>query len=208
MGEPKGLVVFEGRPWIETQLDALAGRRVVVVLGQDRARYLEALPALGPLVVANPDPDRGPFSSLQVGLGLVAPGPAFVLPVDVPAPSPSVWASLEDALRPDADAVLPVFDGRGGHPVLLAASFIPLLLSRDPSSRLDRELAAARAVRVPVDDPRVRLNLNAPEDWGKLRRIHAVPGQGLTRPCCSGPLAPRALITGRPATSYPSMKGK
>jgi len=178
MGEPKGLVVFAGRPWIEAQLAALGGRRAVVVLGHDRRRYLEAIPDLPARaeVVVNPDPDRGPFSSLQVGLAAVGASPpaaAFVLPVDVPAASAAVWDALEEALGPGLDAVIPVFEGRGGHPVLLAPPFIAHLCRRDPASpdaRLDVELRSAKARMVPTGDPRVRLNLNAPEDWGKLAK--------------------------------------
>jgi len=176
MGEPKGLVLFAGRPWIETQLAALDGRRVTVVLGHDGPRYLEAIPDLAKRteVVVNPDPDRGPFSSLQVGLAAVsgsAEGSIFVLPVDVPAASAAVWRALEEALGPELDAAIPIFEGRGGHPVLLAPPFIARLCGRDPASpdaRLDLELRSCRARRVPTDDPRVRMNLNAPEDWGKL----------------------------------------
>jgi CTP:molybdopterin cytidylyltransferase MocA len=180
MGEPKGLVLVDGRPWIARQLDALGGRRAIVVLGHDRDRYLELLLGLGRSVdlVTNPDPDRGPFSSLQEGLLAVEPGrPAFVLPVDVPAAAPPVWIALETALGEapgDADAVVPVFEGRGGHPVLLGSAFVGRLLARpDPAAgRLDEELRAlaegGRLARVPVDDPRVRLNLNAPGDWGKV----------------------------------------
>ena len=176
MGEPKGLVAFEGHPWIEAQLATLGGRRVVVVLGHDRRRYLEAIPGLAARaeVVVNPDPDRGPFSSLQVGLAAVStspPVPAFVLPVDVPAASAPVWDALEEALGPGLDAAIPVFEGRGGHPVLLAPSFIARLMSQDPASpeaRLDVALRSAKVERVPTSDPHVRLNLNAPEDWGKL----------------------------------------
>jgi len=176
MGEPKGLVLFRGRPWIESQLAALDGRRVAVVLGHDGPRYLEAIPDLPNRaeLVVNPDPDRGPFSSLQVGLAAVSAstaGPAFVLPVDVPAASVGVWQALEQALDPELDAAIPVFEGRGGHPVLLAPPFIARLCAQDPASpeaRLDLALRSAKARRVPTDDPRVRMNLNAPEDWGKL----------------------------------------
>ena len=181
MGEPKGLVLFGGRPWLVTQLSALDGRRVVLVLGHDRARYLEAIPGLAARVdvVVNPDPDRGPFSSLQAGLQRLGEGSdpraAFVLPVDVPAPSVAVWEALEAALVPgdELDAVVPLFEGRGGHPVLLAPPFQAHLLRRDPASaeaRLDVALRAAHIRNVPVVDPRVRLNLNAPEDWGKLEK--------------------------------------
>jgi molybdenum cofactor cytidylyltransferase len=183
MGQPKGLVVHAGRPWLEAQLDALRGRRVVVVLGYDAPRYLQAIPDLPARaeVVVNPDPDRGPFSSLQVGLAAFGPspaGPVFVLPVDVPAPSATVWDALEAALASAGgslatclDAVIPSHEGRGGHPVLLAPPFIARLCRRDPASpdaRLDVALRSAETLHVPVGDARVRLNLNAPEDWGKL----------------------------------------
>jgi CTP:molybdopterin cytidylyltransferase MocA len=177
MGEPKGLVAFEGRPWIEAQLAALGQRRVVVVLGHDHGRYLEAIPDLAKRaeVVVNPDPDRGPFSSLQVGLAALGasgpPAPAFVLPVDAPAASPAVWRALEEALGPELDAAIPAFQGHGGHPVLLAAPFMARLGRLDPASpeaRLDVALRSAKALLVETGDPRVRMNLNAPEDWGKL----------------------------------------
>ncbi len=180
MGEPKGLVDFGGRPWMVSQLDALdrAGVRAVLVLGADRERYLQALPGLSRRahLAFNDDPDRGPFSSLLCGLAALAntPGqPCFVLPVDVPAASPAVWGALAAALvaNPGADAAVPELDGRGGHPVLLSPSTVARLLARPATSRLDVELAALPGVlRVPVKDAAVRLNLNAPQDWGKLER--------------------------------------
>ena len=178
MGEPKGLVVVKGRRWVEHQIEAIGrtgDRRVLLVLGHDQPAYEQALPQLDRLaeVVLNPDPDRGPFSSLQCGLAQVAPGTAvFVLPIDVPAPSPDVWTALLGALTAGGEAAVPVHEGGGGHPVLLAAPLVLRLLSRPPESRLDAELVelstAKGVVRVPVSDPRIRLNLNAPEDWGKL----------------------------------------
>jgi molybdenum cofactor cytidylyltransferase len=176
MGEPKGLVAFRGRPWLLHQIDAIerAGGRALLVLGADRARYLEALPDLLHRVrlACNDDPDRGPFSSLQCGLAAIAQGAAtFVLPVDVPAASPAVWDALRDALvaAARADAALPELEGRGGHPVLLAPRTMARLQSRPATSRLDVELTALPLViRVPVTDPAIRLNLNEPSDWGKL----------------------------------------
>jgi CTP:molybdopterin cytidylyltransferase MocA len=180
LGMAKGLVVVEGVRWIVRQLEALGGRRAVVVLSHDRERYLSEVPDL-PLratIAVNPDPERGPFSSLQVGLAALAPAPApapalapvFVLPVDVPAAAPAVWDALEEALAgAAAHAAVPEHEGRGGHPVLLAASFAAEILARPAGSRLDEELRRRGPVlRVPVGDPRVRLNLNAAEDWGKV----------------------------------------
>jgi CTP:molybdopterin cytidylyltransferase MocA len=187
MGQPKGLVQVAGRHWIDHQLRSLEGRRVIVVLGDDRERYLAEVPSLAQRVViaVNPAPERGPFSSLQAGLACVTPEtPAFVLPVDVPAASPPVWSLLEQALTRAWAAAIPTYgdDDRGGHPVLLSSRFLATLLGRPATGRLDHELASVQGgegrdpgtaqaqgvVRVPVGDPLVRLNLNAPEDWAKL----------------------------------------
>lgn len=176
VGEPKGLLIVEGRRWLDLQLDGVEAAgvaRVAVVLGRDGDLYRAALPTLGEraLVVDNPEPDRGPFSSLQCALGALATreGPIFVLPVDVPAAAPGAWGALERALTtaPEADAAVP--EG-GGHPVLLAPGLVPRLRAAPATSRLDHELARSRVVRVPTADPRVRLNLNHLEDWRKLER--------------------------------------
>lgn len=174
MGEPKGLWAIGGKPWLEHQLDALdeLGAEAVLVLGFDRQRYLESLPELEDRasVVVNPAPEHGPFSSLQCGLR-VSGAPAFVLPVDVPVPVADVWQALHRALTERFDAAVPVHEGRGGHPVLLAPALVTHVLGLPADSRLDhvlREWDAERIARIPVLDRRVRLNLNAPEDWGKL----------------------------------------
>ncbi len=195
MGQPKGLVVVDGRAWIERQLasfDACGGRRAIVVLGRARDEYAAALPwvdvAMSSVaivglvrvsVVVNDDPDRGPFSSLQIGARAALnesppPSAAFVLPVDVPAPDASVWRAL--ALGVDsADAAVPVFEGRGGHPVLCSATLLRDVLATPldaPDARLDVLLRARTAVRrIDVSDARILANFNLPSDWpGALRR--------------------------------------
>jgi CTP:molybdopterin cytidylyltransferase MocA len=69
------------------------------------------------------------------------------------------------------DAAVPIHEGLGGHPVLLSPALVTHVLGLPADSRLDhvlREWDGSRITRVPVLDRRVRLNLNAPEDWGKL----------------------------------------
>jgi CTP:molybdopterin cytidylyltransferase MocA len=175
MGEPKGLWAIGGKPWLEHQLDAIEalGAEAVLVLGFDRQRYLQALPSLEDhaAVVVNGAPEHGPFSSLQCGLR-VSGSPAFVLPVDVPVPVTDVWQALYKAqTQSGVDAAIPVHEGMGGHPVLLSPALVTHVLGLPVDSRLDhvlREWDSARIARIPVLDRRVRLNLNAPEDWGKL----------------------------------------
>ena len=88
-GMPKGLIEVGGRPWVECQIEALrrAGiSKIIVVLGHHQEAYEPVLRGRGVTIAVNPDPERGPFSSLQSGLGSLDAGAvaAWVLPVDVP----------------------------------------------------------------------------------------------------------------------------
>lgn len=188
MGMPKALLA-SGR-WLDEQLEALACAgvsRVVLVLGHALGEQLAALPwierhlgractraGLSLRVVVNPQPGRGPFSSLQVGLS-AADGPAlgaFVLPIDTACPEGSVFAALADAMGPGVDAATPSFRGRGGHPVLLGGPLASRVLAASPDGRLDRMLRAlpvGRRVRVPVRDPRVLTDLDTPTELAAHR---------------------------------------
>jgi CTP:molybdopterin cytidylyltransferase MocA len=119
--------------------------------------------------VVNPNPERGPFSSLQVGLAGLA-GPLFAGPLDCPVAP--ILAALLQGLTPEDEAVVPTFSGRGGHPVLLGADLRTRLLELDaaaPDTRLDEQLRQARTRRLEVADFRVALNLNRPEEWERFR---------------------------------------
>jgi CTP:molybdopterin cytidylyltransferase MocA len=176
MGVPKGLVRTGARLWIEHQLDVtnrVGAGKTILVLGAEHERYTAEIADLEAraFVAINPAPERGPFASLQCGLAHVAGDePTFVLPIDVPAPAEHVWASLRAALDPAIDATVPVHEGRGGHPVLLSPGLVHRLLRLDTETRLDFELRSCAVVRVPVDDARVRCNLNTVEDWDDFAR--------------------------------------
>ncbi len=176
-GAPKGLQSINGKLFIEWQLErfrAAGGLRTVVVLGFAHEEYQRRLaPSLADFVV-NPAPERGAFSSLLTGLETAASGPGdafFVLPIDVPSPSPEVWAALAAPACGDFDVVQPVHAGRGGHPVRLSPAFgarLRQLDVADPDSRLDRQIQSLPRMRVfrhEVADPSIVANLNTLEAW-------------------------------------------
>jgi CTP:molybdopterin cytidylyltransferase MocA len=178
MGMPKGLMPSGGTTWLERQIErfrALGGGRIVIVLGYEQEKYFKAIPWLrsgedpGVSVVANLDPDHGPFTSILAGArGL--DDSLFILPIDVPVPARAVWVSLSQALSGSVQAVVPSFEGRGGHPVLLSGTFLHrlTLVSVDsPDARLDRQIAnlpEAARVLVPVRDPAILRNMNTLSD--------------------------------------------
>lgn len=171
MGQPKGLVTLGDHIWLQLVVqDARASgvvSRIIVVTGSDSAAYAQAIAAhrIDVEQVVNPDPARGPFSSLQVGLGAAltaGESDVFVLPIDVPPAGSSVWERLYEAVGHEAAAV-PSVEERGGHPVALSGKLATQITAMDPSGRLDHVLKQAKATRVYVGDARVCMNLNTPE---------------------------------------------
>ncbi|MBI5605133.1 MAG: NTP transferase domain-containing protein [Deltaproteobacteria bacterium] len=171
---------FEKIPWLRTAVD-----RPVHQLGIEVS------------VVVNPSPEQGQFSSLLSAIsilpveppcsGQLPEGPEFafaerrpptperyflvpgifVLPVDVPGPKKEVYERLTGVFGEPVEAVIPRYQSKGGHPVLLSQAFLRRLATVSPASaeaRLDlqiRSLPVDRMTFVSVDDAFVCLNMNS-----------------------------------------------
>jgi CTP:molybdopterin cytidylyltransferase MocA len=88
MGRPKGLLDFQGQPWLIEQLrrfKAASGSRAIIVLGFHQAPYFEQIPwmekavnqtvsqlGLDISVVLNPNPEQGQYSSLQWAIAFLS----------------------------------------------------------------------------------------------------------------------------------------
>jgi molybdenum cofactor cytidylyltransferase len=149
---------------------------VVVVVGKNQASLAPTVYAEGASLVANPDPERGQFSSLQVGLQDVLDqgrDAAMVTLVDRPPVGPETLKILRHAYE-TADskiwAVVPEFSGKHGHPYLVGREMIEVF-SRVPATSIAREIEHSHEQHiryVPVDDPLVAMNINTPEDYAAL----------------------------------------
>jgi CTP:molybdopterin cytidylyltransferase MocA len=141
----------------------------------------------------NPAPEQGQFSSLQQAIVLLqtcekdfserrTPNAeryfsfativgAFILPIDVPCPGKEVFEKLTGAFNSSIDAVIPQYQSKGGHPVLLSAEFLRRLaevLPSSPNARLDFQIQALsqdQMAFVSVEDKRVCLNMNTLEEF-------------------------------------------
>ncbi len=171
MGFPKGLMIYQGKKLLQYQIEnffSLGGKKVVVVLGEHRERYLSEISALKNCeLVYNDKVDWGPYYSIQLALAqLEYELGAFLLPMDTPGANPSVWKNLARSHRSELYVTQPSFQERGGHPIIIGQKFFPELLSVDPESeegRLDlqiKKLSQDKIKRIPVRDSRIRLNIN------------------------------------------------
>jgi CTP:molybdopterin cytidylyltransferase MocA len=143
----------------------------------DGAHRLDAL--VGVEVVHNHEWQRGPLSSLQVGLRRVLEGASMsdaVLVHHVERPRvrvETIRALLAGFAREPEGIWQPTHEGRSGHPVLWPRAMFDELLQLDPMHASARELlrgaAAARRRKLELDDPGVLENFDTPDDLAQLR---------------------------------------
>ena len=155
---------------------------VVVVAGKNLENLAPVVDACGASLVRNPAPERGQFSSLQVGLReALARGcdAAMITPVDCPPLSAATLerlrAAFEEALARGRWGVAPENSGKHGHPLLASRELMDAFLRAPATSN-------ARAIRheheqyidyLAVPDSLVSVDLNTPEEYAAL----AEPGR-------------------------------
>jgi CTP:molybdopterin cytidylyltransferase MocA len=158
-GGGKLLAPVGGVPMLDRTISALLGAGiddVVVVVAPDASFHSVIRSLDDPRVRTrvNPDPSRGMFSSIQIGLTAIDRGPIAVLPADMPfVRTDTVAAVLEAALRTGA-IVSPRLDGRRGHPVMLPIDVRAIVLAAPAHARLNDVLRplAERFVNIDVED--------------------------------------------------------
>jgi len=147
-----------GEPLLDRTLGSLfdgGASRVVVVLAPEAALApVTRLRDPRVAIVVNPDPSRGMFSSIQTGLTEAQGSPILLLPADMPfVTSATVRAVAQECARRD-DVVVPIFQGRRGHPLGLPIKLRDHLLAQPATGSLRDALRAigAMTIELPVDD--------------------------------------------------------
>jgi len=149
---------------------------ILVVAGKNEAAIAPIAYANGASVVVNPDPSRGQFSSLQVGLHEVlnrGRDAAVITLVDRPPVSAATVQLLRDAFESASQniwAVVPEIAGKHGHPYLVGRELMELFLQAPPtgSAREVEHQYQEHIQYVAVNDPFVALNINTPDDYAAL----------------------------------------
>ncbi len=153
---------------------------VVVVAGTNATQLASIVYSQGVSLIVNPDPSRGQFSSLQVGIHEVlnrGRDAAVITLVDRPPVRSTTLPTLRAAFEladQNIWSVVPEFSGKHGHPYLAGREMMEAFL-RVPATSTAREVEHAHQAHiqyVEVDDPLIALNINTPEDYaGLLGRI-------------------------------------
>jgi len=150
---------------------------VLVVVGKNEAALAPIIYANGASLVMNPDPMRGQFSSLRVGLREVlnrGRDAAMITLVDRPPVREDTLHALdlafEQATIQRKWAVVPEYMGKHGHPILAGRELLEAFL-RAPETSNARDVEHVHEDQieyVPVDDPLVTINVDTPEQYAAL----------------------------------------
>lgn len=134
MGFPKALLSYQGRPFLEHLLDVthhpkISTRRVV--LGADAEPIAKEIHLSADEIVINNEWEKGQLSSIHAALRSLPPQTdgILLLLIDHPLISSALVGELIEAFYSSKKPiVLPVYEGRRGHPLIFGSSLFSELL--------------------------------------------------------------------------------
>jgi molybdenum cofactor cytidylyltransferase len=148
-----------------------------LVTGWNASKLEAGIKSRDARIIHNPDYDKGMFSTIKIGVSHLKAGYKgfFILPVDIPLVRTSTVKTILSAatLYPDK-IIYPVFNKFRGHPPVIPASLIPVILNQNIDSNLKDILKKYKEneLEVKVADQNILLDIDSPEDYqAALRRF-------------------------------------
>lgn len=169
MGSHKALLEFGNHvTFIEKIIEtySLWGcSKVVVIVNSDLKRQFPALKHNINTIV-NLNPEKEMLHSIQLGIQYIDNVDfCFVQPVDNPFITNILLQSIFDS-RKDNNYVVPLYNGKGGHPVLLSRYVIDNLSSlTDTNLKFNEILKKYNRINIETNSESVLYNINTPEDF-------------------------------------------
>jgi molybdenum cofactor cytidylyltransferase len=175
MGFPKMLLQINGKNMIENVIENVAESvtdGILVVLGASYEKLVELVGRYDVKYCYNEDYKDGMLSSVQCGVRNLPSDveAVIVFQGDQPFISPSVIDSVINAFRSSGKGiVIPVFNGRRGHPLLLDGKYREDIGMLDPGEGLRSitRLYSDDVFEVEAGDPGILRDFDTYEDYMK-----------------------------------------
>ncbi len=180
MGQQKITLPFNGVTVIEhivQTLERCGLGKVVVVVGRDAAEIRAALRGCSVNVVDNPDYQQGMLTSVRAGLRALGDemDAALVCLGDQPSIQPSVVrAVIECGASSPSDIVVPGYEGKRGHPLLIPSEYWKSIVSSydDVGLRGLLQEYSSKITDLPGEESWVLDDMDYPEDYQReLKRL-------------------------------------
>jgi molybdenum cofactor cytidylyltransferase len=168
MGIMKPLLKFSRhQTFLEHIIEAyrtFGSSEIVVVLNDEVRKKFTEIEKIK--IVLNNNPSSGRLDSVVMGLSMLENKHAcFIHNSDNPFVNIEVLKMMEKEL-PGADYIVPVFNGKGGHPVLLGKEVIKFIVDRKYiENNLQEVLKSFERRNIETSDERILCNINTKEDY-------------------------------------------
>ncbi|MEI6681365.1 MAG: NTP transferase domain-containing protein [Bacteroidota bacterium] len=170
MGSPKAQLPYGNGKTFAQQVTGnfLAyGCKPVILVVQEGVDF-SGLQTENLVAVINRAVERGRSYSIHLGMQALPAGVnCFIHNIDNPFPSTGLLDRMFDALPPDGYTV-PVYQGRGGHPILLGSKMIRTLQGQSEPGDFRQAISGFARIEVPWLDGRILWNINTPEEYQRF----------------------------------------
>ena len=174
MGMPKMVLPFDkNRSFLDVIVEGYQNvgcKRIVVVVNEnDRPLLDKNVRDTEFKVVVNSYPERQRFFSIHLGMAAMKSMDAvFLHNVDNPFVDRKLLLNMQKELRED-EYVVPVFKGKGGHPILLSKSIVQLIANyTDTSINFKKFLSEFVRTDVATENKQILNNINTVEQYREL----------------------------------------
>jgi len=173
MGKEKALLPFSNsKSFVNYLIDIYSQMNdstLIVVLNrenEDKIKFEIGKRKKPILFLINPEPEKGRFSSIKIGLDHIQKGRgAFIQNIDNPFITKELIAEMQKRYQVNAFLV-PQYNGKNGHPLLLGADLVrELKESKDSIHDLKSFLDSKEKQIVKTKGQGVLANINSPEDY-------------------------------------------
>lgn len=113
-------------------------------------------------VIYNEDFHKGMFSSVKKGIQHVTAERFLLIPGDYPLVNKEV---VKKILNEENEIVIPSFNKRGGHPILLSSKLIKEILNEKEDSNLKIYLRKKQCSYLNIDDEGILIDVDTIEDY-------------------------------------------
>jgi molybdenum cofactor cytidylyltransferase len=184
IGAPKWQLLYQGKTFLDNIIAKLLANNIIdIACVVNSASIPEAKYSANVRIVINTQSELGMFSSIICGVKAFPDSDGYLIfPVDHPGVTSATIAQLHEAFTLHHDKViLPIYQGKAGHPIIMGSSLDNGQRVGCPLSRLDPLASGnlkqflleqhAEFYRLPVDDAGILLNINTPKDLQDIRKV-------------------------------------
>ena len=149
--------------------------RVIVVTGHKK-ELIEKMNLSEVELVHNPDYLGGMFTSVQAGIAALDGEDFFIMPGDCPLVEKNVYLKMLQVFNDDGrkNLVMPTFNGKTGHPVLIPAKHAKTILNMSKDQTLRDFVYPNNPMRTDVGTKTIFMDIDNMDDYKNIKNMENI----------------------------------